>query len=47
MQSFWISVEQMPPHALNGAFSDVAQQQMGYPSSQDLSIGPSQDGFQM
>lgn len=38
---------QMPPHALNGAFSDVAQQQMAYPSSQDLSIGPSQDGFQM
>lgn len=36
------------PHALNGgSFSDVAQ--MAYPSlgSQDLSIRPSQDGFQM
>ncbi|XP_012698809.1 transcription factor bHLH49 isoform X2 [Setaria italica] len=37
------------PHALNGPFSDVAQ--MGYPSlgssAQDLSIRPSQDGFQM
>ncbi|CAN6211018.1 unnamed protein product [Urochloa humidicola] len=35
------------PHSLNGPFSDVAQ--MGYPSlgSQDLSIRPSQDGFQM
>jgi hypothetical protein len=40
-------VEQMS-HALNGgSFSDVAQ--MAYPSlgSQDLSIRPSQDGFQM
>ncbi|KAL6656184.1 hypothetical protein ACP70R_007010 [Stipagrostis hirtigluma subsp. patula] len=35
------------PHALNGSFSDVTQ--MAYPSlgSQDLSIRPSQDGFQM
>ncbi|XP_040383218.1 transcription factor bHLH49 isoform X2 [Oryza brachyantha] len=35
------------PHALNGSFSDVSQ--MAYPSlgSQDLSIRPSQDGFQM
>ncbi|CAL5081904.1 unnamed protein product [Urochloa decumbens] len=35
------------PHSLNGPFSDVAQ--MGYPAlgSQDLSIRPSQDGFQM
>ncbi|CAN6218041.1 unnamed protein product [Urochloa humidicola] len=35
------------PHSLNGSFSDVAR--MGYPSlgSQDLSIRPSQDGFQM
>jgi hypothetical protein len=35
-------------HALNGgSFSEVAQ--MAYPSlgSQDLSIRPSQDGFQM
>ena len=40
-------LEQMP-HELNGSFSDVAQ--MGYPSPlgpQDLSIRPSQDGFQM
>ncbi|PUZ71144.1 hypothetical protein GQ55_2G290700 [Panicum hallii var. hallii] len=36
------------PHTLNGSFSDVAQ--MGYPSPlgpPDLSIRPSQDGFQM
>uniref|UniRef100_A0A0E0B4A1 BHLH domain-containing protein n=1 Tax=Oryza glumipatula TaxID=40148 RepID=A0A0E0B4A1_9ORYZ len=35
------------PHSLNGSFSDVSQ--MAYPSlgSQDLSIRPSQDGFQM
>ncbi|GJM98525.1 hypothetical protein PR202_ga15548 [Eleusine coracana subsp. coracana] len=35
------------PHALNGSFSDVTQ--MAYPSlgSQDLSMRPSQDGFQM
>ncbi|KAG8049894.1 hypothetical protein GUJ93_ZPchr0009g1389 [Zizania palustris] len=35
------------PHALNGSFSDVSQ--MAYPSlgSQDLSIRPSQDAFQM
>ncbi|KAL5206503.1 hypothetical protein ABZP36_034712 [Zizania latifolia] len=38
---------QQLPHALNGSFSDVSQ--MAYPSlgSQDLSIRPSQDAFQM
>ncbi|XP_052167906.1 transcription factor bHLH49 isoform X1 [Oryza glaberrima] len=38
---------QQMPHSLNGSFSDVSQ--MAYPSlgSQDLSIRPSQDGFQM
>lgn len=38
---------QQMPHTLNGSFSDVTQ--MAYPSlgAQDLSIRPSQDGFQM
>lgn len=42
-------MEQMPHALTNGPFSDVAHQ-MAYPSSlgsQDLSMRPSQDGFQM
>uniref|UniRef100_A0ACD5Y476 Uncharacterized protein n=1 Tax=Avena sativa TaxID=4498 RepID=A0ACD5Y476_AVESA len=43
------SQQQQMPHALNGSFSDhhVSAQQMAYPSSQDLSMRPSQDAYQM
>ncbi|KAM0899931.1 hypothetical protein ACQ4PT_020972 [Festuca glaucescens] len=39
--------QQQVPHALNGSFSDHVAAQMAYPSSQDLSIRPSQDAYQM
>jgi hypothetical protein len=41
------SIHEQMPHALNGSFCDVTQ--MAYPSlgSQDLSMRPSQDGFEM
>ncbi|XP_051188231.1 transcription factor bHLH76 isoform X1 [Lolium perenne] len=38
---------QQMPHALNGSFSDHVAAQMAYPSSQDLSIRPPQDAYQM
>jgi hypothetical protein len=43
-------MQQQIPHALNGSFSDHVAAQMAYPSmasSQDLSIRPSQDAYQM
>jgi hypothetical protein len=44
---FRLLMQQQMPHALNGSFSDHVAAQMAYPSSQDLSIRPSQDAYQM